>query len=113
MGIHPTGQRSFLDASPRGAPHCGPTFPLIQRGAGGADVSSAVFAAKTGELLGPLSTESGRALIRVLSRLPAQLNQRTRSAVEHLLFDEWLAERRRTARIEWYWGPAARSLQRD
>ena len=76
-------------------------------------MSSAVFAAKTGELLGPLSTETGCALIRVISRLTAHLDQRTWSAIERLLFDEWLAERRRTARIEWYWGPAARSVQRE
>ena len=103
-------QRSFLDASARGAPHH--TFQLIQRGAGHADVSSAVFAAKPGELLGPWSTETGCALILALSRSPARLDQRTWSAIEQLLFDEWLAERRRTARIEWYWGPASRALHR-
>jgi hypothetical protein len=35
------------------------------------------------------------------------LDERTRDAIETLLFEEWLAERREAARIEWYWGDAA------
>jgi len=111
VGFFEAAQGSFLDASARGAPHCNGMFQLIQRGQGHADVSSAVFATDAGELLRPLSTETGYAVIRVLGRSPARLDERTRGAIEQLLFDEWLAERRQTARIEWYWGDAASSFE--
>jgi hypothetical protein len=42
---------------------------------------------------------------RVLRLTPARLDEATAAAIKQLLFDEWLAERRRAARIEWYWGP--------
>jgi putative peptide maturation system protein len=37
---------------------------------------------------------------------PARWNPTTRAAVEDVLFERWLAERRRRAHIEWNWGRA-------
>jgi hypothetical protein len=50
--------------------------------------------------------QRGAALLQVLAVHPACLDTRTRESIVHLVFDDWLAERRRAARIEWYWGNA-------
>ncbi|WP_214102733.1 TIGR04500 family putative peptide maturation system protein [Acrocarpospora catenulata] len=39
----------------------------------------------------------------------AVLDDETRRRVERRIFDEWLAERRRAAKIEWFWGTTART----
>jgi len=83
-------------------------FAVVQRG----QVSpalAALFAADPGELVGPLRTEEGYAIVRVLSVTPARLDEPTRSAIKKILFEQWLAERREAATIEWYWGNAART----
>jgi len=51
----------------------------------------------------------GPAIAVVLDRRPAVLDDATRELVERHLFDEWLAERRRVARVEWFWGNEART----
>jgi putative peptide maturation system protein len=38
---------------------------------------------------------------------PARWNEVTRTAVEQVLFDVWLRERRTRAHVEWNWGPAS------
>jgi putative peptide maturation system protein len=63
-----------------------------------------VFAASPGQLIGPLAGTTGHTLMQMLSIMPGDLNDRTRSAIKDILFQEWLAERRQTARIEWCWG---------
>ncbi|MEV1176620.1 TIGR04500 family putative peptide maturation system protein [Nonomuraea sp. NPDC049784] len=45
-------------------------------------------------------------LIRVISVSSAELDAPTRGRVEQRIFEEWLEERRRTARVEWVWGTA-------
>jgi flavin-dependent dehydrogenase len=40
---------------------------------------------------------------------PARLDEPTRSAIKKILFEQWLAERREAASVEWYWGNAART----
>ena len=68
-----------------------------------------LFSAASGELVGPLTTGTGHALIRVLEILPAQLDDRTRAAIQDILFNEWLAGRRQAAQIEWCWGNAGKA----
>lgn len=46
--------------------------------------------------------EPGRACF-VLSRWPAELDAATAAAIRRVLLEEWLEERRRQARIRWYW----------
>ena len=45
----------------------------------------------------------------VLDRRPAVLDDRTREAIERRLFADWLAERRRAAHVQWFWGDDART----
>jgi putative peptide maturation system protein len=75
------------------------------------DLVAALFAARPGEVLGPVRSDRGAALLQVLGVRPARLDSRTRAAIVHALFEAWLAERRRTARIEWYWGNATQVAQ--
>ena len=63
-----------------------------------------MFAAVPGEVLGPIRGTDGYSLIRVLSFTPASLDKLTRNTIKKILFEEWLEERRRAARIEWFWG---------
>ena len=61
--------------------------------------------AKPGEVLAP----TPRSLVKVISVSDAVLDEETRRRVERRIFDEWLAERRRAAKIEWFWGTTART----
>jgi hypothetical protein len=53
----------------------------------------------------------GPAVAVALDRRPAVLDEGTRDFVERRLFDEWLSERRRRARVEWFWGNDARTMR--
>ncbi|WP_433428577.1 TIGR04500 family putative peptide maturation system protein [Nonomuraea sp. CA-141351] len=54
----------------------------------------------------------GDELIRVISVSSAELDASARRRVEQRIFEEWLQERRRTARVEWFWGTTARTSAR-
>jgi putative peptide maturation system protein len=60
--------------------------------------------AEPGAVLGPQRHAHGFELCRVVTRSPPQLDQDTRLEIRALLFESWLAERRKAARIEWHWG---------
>jgi putative peptide maturation system protein len=62
--------------------------------------------ARVGEIVGPTGDD---ALLKVISVSPATLDPRTRRLVQERIFDEWLDERRRAAKIEWFWGTTART----
>jgi hypothetical protein len=64
-------------------------------------------AAAPGDVLGPVPSKRGAALAQVVAVQPVCLDKRTRQTIAQVLFEDWLAERRRTARIEWYWGNAS------
>ncbi|HEY3080260.1 MAG TPA: TIGR04500 family putative peptide maturation system protein [Chloroflexota bacterium] len=74
------------------------------------DLAAALFTAGPGDVLGPLATETGYSLLRVVAVAPPCLDAPTREAIARRLFDEWLAEGRDAARIEWYWGSAAQTV---
>jgi putative peptide maturation system protein len=86
-------------------------FTVVQRGHVSPDLATAIFTATPGEVVGPVHTEDGYAIVRVLSRTPTCLNEPTRSAIKRILFEQWLADLRETATIEWYWGNAGRTSQ--
>jgi putative peptide maturation system protein len=64
-----------------------------------AAVESAVFGAQPGKIVGPLKTDDGWQLIKIESFSPATLDDSMRETIKSILFDEWLSERRRKARI--------------
>ncbi|TKK87983.1 TIGR04500 family putative peptide maturation system protein [Herbidospora galbida] len=61
--------------------------------------------AKAGEVFAP----TPRSLVKVISISDAVLDAGTRRRVEQRIFEEWLAERRLAAKIEWFWGTTART----
>jgi hypothetical protein len=54
--------------------------------------------------VGPVLVDRTSRIYRVLALHPAELDRATRERIEQKLFDEWLARRRSSARIEWNWG---------
>ncbi|MEU7829852.1 MULTISPECIES: TIGR04500 family putative peptide maturation system protein [unclassified Nonomuraea] len=51
----------------------------------------------------------GDQLVRVISVGDAVLDAETRRRVERRIFEEWIEERRRSAKIEWFWGTTSRT----
>lgn len=84
-------------------------FTTIQRHQLATHLSEQFFTASPGQLVGPIPTQHGFELLRVLSLEPAQLDTRLRTEIEHILFDEWLEQRRQDSRIEWCWGNARKT----
>lgn len=80
-----------------------PLFRTIRR-RDAIDQQAAVFAAASGDVVGPARVGERYALYRVLAIVPACLDDHVRAVIQRALFDEWLADRRRTATIEWNWG---------
>jgi putative peptide maturation system protein len=66
-----------------------------------------------GVAVGPLATEDGFTLVQPLSVEPALPGEALRRAVVTKLFDDWLREQRRSARIEWFWGDVERTARQQ
>lgn len=111
MDFYAAAQDRFLTATEHAGQPRGELFTVIQHGQASQELGAGVFAASPGAVLEPVRTEDGYALIHILSLTPASLNERTRSTIKKILFDEWLAELRQAARIEWYWGNPDRTTQ--
>ena len=82
-----------------------PLFRAIRR-RDAIDQQTIVFGAAPGDLVGPARVADDYVLYRVLSIVPARLDDDVRAVIKRALFDEWLADKRRTATIEWNWGTA-------
>jgi putative peptide maturation system protein len=102
-------ERCFFEAAERGTPPKAGLLAVIERRQAAPALREPLFAAAPGQLIGPVPTETGHALLRVLAIVPARLDGRTRAVIKNLLFDAWLAERRRAARIDWCWGNARKT----
>lgn len=96
-------QRNVIDGVSAGC------FATIQRHQMSAELAEQIFTARPGQLVGPIPTQYGFDLMRILSIVPAQLDSRLRAEIEHVLFEEWLEQRRHDARIEWCWGNARKT----
>lgn len=110
LDFYAAAQQHFMTTAARAATSSAELFAAVQRGQAPQWLAP-VFAAAADETLGPLDTGAGYALVRVLSVSAARLDEPTRQAIKKLLFDDWLAERRRAARIEWNWGQASRTSE--
>jgi putative peptide maturation system protein len=106
VDFYEAAQCRFLAAVQRREHPSGDIFAVIKRGQAIPELGMAVFAAQPGEVLSPVQIEQGYAIVRVLSFAPARLDEQTVTAIKKILFEEWLAQQRQAARIEWYWGNA-------
>ncbi|SEL88461.1 TIGR04500 family putative peptide maturation system protein [Rhodococcus maanshanensis] len=68
-----------------------------------------LFLAEPSEVLGPVSDEPGWRVVQVLARTRAASDAQADRAVAEAVFAQWLAERHEAARIEWFWGDAAKT----
>jgi putative peptide maturation system protein len=92
---------AILDAHRRGHPGGAGSWRIGELPAG--------LAALAGAEPGMAVPVEGPALAVVLDRREAVLDAATRDAVERRLFELWLAEQRRSAHVQWFWGDAART----
>jgi len=72
---------------------------------GDRDAPPELAIAREGEVVGPLRRGRGFALMRVVKKVAAEFDERTRQVIEDCMFDEWVGQERRKRRIEWSWGP--------
>jgi len=108
--FYAVAQRQVLAAGQAGR-EVAPFFRTLQRAEVDEALGAAIFTATSGEVVGPMRLAKGYALAQVLSVTPARLDEPTRESIKTLLFEAWLAERRRAASIEWYWGNTERTTQ--
>jgi len=102
-------ERLYFEAAERGAPPKASLFATIERRQAEPALLDQLFAAAPGQLVGPVTVETGHTLMRVMAIVPAQLDDRTRAVITDILFNDWLAEQRQAARIEWCWGNVSKT----
>src|SRR5262249_24392417 len=61
---------------------------------------AAGFGARPGDVVGPFKTPQGFHVIKVEEILPAQLDDKTTEAIRDRLFEDWLRQRQRLARVQ-------------
>lgn len=71
-----------------------------------AERAASMFGAEPGQVIEPFTTGDGFEIVQVLRFLPAELDAGARGQIRDILFEEWLEEKRRSARVEWFWGAA-------
>ncbi|MFD1811639.1 TIGR04500 family putative peptide maturation system protein [Rhodococcus gannanensis] len=73
--------------------------------------ANSVGRSAAGTVLGPHADGDGDGwtVTQVVAVFPATPGPRTDRQVADLAFERWVADRRRDARIEWFWGPAAKT----
>jgi putative peptide maturation system protein len=96
--FHALARQFSIDDSTRNA---GGYAGLVRRTEMEAAVEAAVFGADSGEVIGPVKTDLGWSLIKVEALLRGKLDDATRGSIRAQLFDDWLQEQRRKARIRY------------
>ena len=79
-------------------------FTSVRRCDGSSEVEAQLFVATPGDVVGPICVGSSYVVACLLELRPACDDELTRTAIEQIIFDQWLAERRRHATITWHWG---------
>lgn len=105
LDFYEAARREVLADHTRGAGRSSPMFAVLQRRE--VPSGSPLLDATPLAVVGPTRSGEGYAIDQVVSIRSAWLDQATRAEVTKLLFEEWLAERRKSARIEWFWGRAS------
>jgi putative peptide maturation system protein len=111
VSFYESAQCRFLEAAQFKHNLPGDIFAVVQRGQATMELGMNIFASECGEVLEPIQTEKGYAIVLILSFKPAHLDERTVTTIKKILFEEWLADRQQIARIEWYWGNIDRTAQ--
>jgi putative peptide maturation system protein len=81
-------------------------FVILQRGELHPEQAEVLFSTQPGQVTPPVPSGEGYELVQVLDFVPARLDAATRRQIRDALFEQWLEEKRRTARVEWFWGAA-------
>jgi putative peptide maturation system protein len=84
----------------------GELLTTLRRGELEPEQAERLFSTQPGRIAAPVPSGEGYELVHVLRFLPARFDEATRKQIRDLLFEEWLAEGRRRARVEWFWGAA-------
>jgi putative peptide maturation system protein len=109
MAFYEAAQHCFLTEIGSSATPSLEVFTVLKRCELLPEVASVVFAAAPGDLVGPLCSGHTYTILRILSVVPGQLDARTRSEIQKILFENWLKGRREAAVIEWLWGNATQT----
>jgi parvulin-like peptidyl-prolyl isomerase len=104
LDFYEAAQRLFLTKAGPSEKLSRDTSAVVQRRQISLELAEAVFAAAPGEVVVPVPVDEGYAIVRVLSVVSGRLDDSTHTAIQNILFEEWLEERRQAATIEWYWG---------
>ncbi len=111
VDFYQAAQNNFLAAAERSEKAERSLFASIRRNEASEELGAAIFDSAPGEVIEPARVADGYTVARVLALTPAQLDEPTQAAIKEIIFDEWLAERRRAATIEWNWGNSERASQ--
>ena len=95
--------RSFKESDSSDVP---PLFVTLAASELSSDVRERLFTSRPGSILSPFPFQGQYALSEILAIQDAILDGETRDTIERLLFQEWLADQRSQAHVEWNWGPA-------
>jgi putative peptide maturation system protein len=91
-------QERFLAGGPTAE-----TFVTLRRRELEPTQAERLFATAPGQVSEPVPSGDGWVLVLVLGLVPARFED-VQSQVAEILFADWLAEKRRSARVEWFWG---------
>jgi peptidyl-prolyl cis-trans isomerase C len=86
-----------LDARTRAS---GGELGIVRRQAMPADVAAAVFAAKKGQVVGPVKADGAYLLIEVVDILLGQLDAATTAAIQQTLFRTWIDEQLHNGNVQ-------------
>src|ERR1700693_4339342 len=67
------------------------------------ELPPAFASASPGTIIGPERSPEGYWVGQLLQQRAASFDDRTRARIEDLLFQDWLAERRKQATVRWHW----------
>lgn len=84
-------------------------FCDVGRGDLDGELANLIFAAEPGTVMAAEVSYGEWEVVQVLAVYRTRNDAAALHIVERRLFDEWLAERRRTARVEWFWGEAEKT----
>ena len=104
VDFYKAAQNYFLTTAENNSRVSWDLFSKVQRNQTSSYLREAIFNASSDEILKPLLIDKGYAMIYVLSFSPSCFDETTKKAIKNILFEEWLAQCRQEATIEWYWG---------